>query len=246
MDDKLVVLAKNRAEMLEAQTQSVGWAWQKLQHTKAMLIEAETNLAEAKKNGWKMSGWQKTRRRELKRLQYYEKVHAALSAGLVIIPNFPIDVFAIRTNRRYPVHQYATNDREWGDGVNRTQRGDDLPIGEGQYFDSEPVVLRKQLTDGEGKKLYKRWADSYNPVDFPIKAVKPAILEETSKALLLKIFDEVGCTPGRPGFNPGTGLRRKGDPMVVGRIIYKTDGWSENRTVSFLITWWLDFKDITV
>lgn len=245
MSEKLVVLAKNRAEMMEAQEHSVGWAWNKLQHTRATLAEAEANLAEAKANGWKTTGWQNTRRREIKKVEYYEKIHAALSAGYVIVPNFPIDVFAVRTNRTYPLRQYSDS---WN--RDRSVKPDILAIGDGEHVDSIPHQLQheREVRNYEDK-LIKRdyyWASAMRSVDFPIKTVKPAILEETSKALLLKIFDEVGCNPGRPGWNPGTGLNRKADPMVIGRIHYKVGGWAENRIVSFLITWWLDFKDITV
>lgn len=249
MSDKLVVLAKNRAEMVEAQTQSVGWALNKLQETQANISEAQENLDLAQVNGWKTRGWLNVRRREVKRRDYYEKIHAALNAGYVIIPNFPIDVFAIRTNRTYPLKHYSEN---WSQ--DRTQKSEVLPLGEGEHFDSVPEQRQHEIQnrylpgrtpDAPGSTMHY-WASNLQNVDFPIKAVKPAILEETSKALMLKIFDEVGCNPGRPGWNPGTGLNRKADPMVVGRIIYKTSGWSENKAVSFLITWWLDFKDIQV
>lgn len=249
MSDKLVVFAQNRAEMMEAQTQSVGWAFNKLNEIREEMAEAETNLAIAKTRKWKITGWQNVVRRTKKRVEYYEKIHAALSAGYVIVPNFPIDVFAIRTKRTSPVRHYS---ERWSE--DRSQKSEVLALGEGEHFDSVPHQVQHEIenkylsgydTTAAGTTTYY-WADEMGNVDFPIKTVKPAILEETDKALLLKIFDEVGCNPGRPGWNPGTGLNRKADPMVIGRIIYKTSGWQENKSVSFLITWWLDFKDITV
>lgn len=246
MSDKLVVLAKNRAEMIEAQTQSVGWALNKLTEIQSELAEAEANLDQAKQNKWKITGWQNSVRRAKKRCEYYEKIHAALEAGYVIIPNFPIDVFAVRTNRAYPLAQYNQNTSSWGDNIDRTQTSEVLALGDGTHFDSVPAVRANTWVDKNGIKQYNWHADSFNDVDFPIKGVKPTILEETSKALLLKIFDEVGCNPGRQGWSPGKGLNKKADPMVVGRIKYKVGGYSEDKVVSFLITWWLDFKDITV
>lgn len=245
MSDKLVVLAKNRAEMVEAQTQSVEWAFNKLQHTRAVLEEAEANLTLAAEQMWQTSGWERVVKREKKKVQYYEKIHAALSAGYVIIPNFPIDVFAIRTNRNYPLKHYSDS---WG--RDRSQHSEVLALGEGNHVDSVPrerQMTYRAGTMGESQKFDKTyyWADDFRDVDFPIKGVKPAVLEETSKALLLKIFDEMGCTPGRSIRHQDTRFNRKADPMVVGRIIYK-EGSKQERAVSFLITWWLDFKDITV
>lgn len=246
MSDKLVVFAQNRVEMMEAQTQSVGWAFNKLNEIREELAEAEMNLEVAKTRKWKITGWQNVVRRIKKRVEYYEKIHAALSAGYVIVPNFPIDVFAIRTRRNHPVKHYNMSTSSWGDQVDRTQKSEVLALGEGEHVDSIPIVRANVSTEASGNKQYQWYADEFKDVDFPIKTVKPTILEETDKALLLKIFDEVGCNPGRPGWNPGSGLNRKADPMVIGRIIYKTGSWSEDKSVSFLITWWLDFKDITV
>lgn len=244
MSEKLVVLAKNRAEMMEAQTQSVGWAFNKVQHARAVLAEAETNLNIAAENMWNTSGWKKTLKREKKRVQYYEKIHAALEAGYVIIPNFPIDVFAVRTQRNYPLKHYSTS---WSQ--DRDHKSEALALGEGDHVDSvthQSMQTYPPGTFGESQKYDRNyyWADDFKDVDFPIKGVKPAILEETSKALLLKIFDEVGCTPGRNIRQQETRFNLKADPMVVGRILFKDGG--KEKAVSFLVTWWLDFDDITV
>ena len=77
------------------------------------------------------------------------------------------------------------------------------------------------------------WADEFQDVGFPFTMAKPQILDATGKAMARKIFDEVGILPRR---------RAKGDPMVVGRIIYKGSGYDE-KSISFLITWFVDTKD---
>lgn len=243
----LVVFAKNRTEMMGAQAQLVQWADGKLAEARALLEEAATNLAHAKEQDWKLSGWYRQRLTAQKKVEFYEKIHAALAAGYVIVPDFPIDIFAIRTERTYPVKHYSTTNHTWSDNVDRTQHSELLPIGTGDYHDSQPLEKRgpEKKTD-TGETVYGQWADAFKDVDFPIKAVRPVILEETSKALALKIFDEIGCLPGRPGWRPNRVPGRKGvDPMVIGRITYRYNQYHQ-KTVSFLIAWWLKSSDITV
>lgn len=247
----LTVFAKNKTQMLEAQNRLIDWATGKLNEELANLVDVTNNLELARKENWNLSGWRRQKLIAQKKVDFYQKIVAALEAGYVIVPDFPIDVFAVRTKRDYPVERYATSSSYWTDNVDRTQRSEVLPLGEGRYVDSVPVVKRqKQITDGN-KEVYRRWAAEHRDIDFPIKLVKPAILEETSKALALKIFDEIGCNPGRQGWNPA-GSRRGGDPMVVGRIVYRRPGDSLSdargnlKTISFLIAWWLDTRDLIV
>jgi hypothetical protein len=246
-DDNLIVFAKNRTEMAEAQQAGVSWVSNKLAEHQAILLEAQTNLDIAKKNKWQTQGWARCVTRAKKKVEYYEKLLAGVSAGYTIIPAFPIDVFAIRTKRAYPTPMYSTSRSEWS-GTDKTQRGSGLALGEGEHFDSQPLVSRAVDTrTAEGKPdWYKFWADEYQDVDFPIKMVKPAIIEEVSRAMALKIFDEIGMLPGRPAFNSRNRMTLGADPIVVGRILFPRGGWSGPKVVSFLITWWLDFKDITV
>lgn len=249
----LTVFAKNRSQMMESQNQLIDWAATKLNEELANLVDVTANLEQAKQGKWKLSGWQNQKRIAQKKVDFYQKIAAALEAGYVIVPDFPIDIFAVRTNRAYPIERYATNQSQYGDTADRTQRSEVLPISEGRYVDSEPVVHQNLLTDGENKTFYKRWAAEYKDIDFPIKAVKPAILDETSKALALKIFDEIGCNPGRKGWNPTRqAMSRGADPMVIGRVIFRRSNDSlqyargETKSVSFLIAWWLKTSDIEV
>ncbi len=245
----LVVFGRNRADMLTAQNSMIEWASGALTESQAHLAEIVQNLELANANGWPVAGWETERRRAQKKVEYYEKIHGALAAGYVIVPNIPVDVFAIRTKRTYPVQQYVESTNEFDVRGDRTQRGQALAIGSGEYHDSEPFQRAGEHKTSEGKTIYVQWADKFNPVDFPIKAVMPVILEETSKALALKIFDEVGINPGRPGWSPSRVPNVRGvDPMVIGRVVYKQPDRRRNggKIVSFLITWWLKPSDILV
>jgi hypothetical protein len=252
MNKNLVVFAKNRAELQQSQNQMMEWANFRLNAELENLNDVTANLEYAKKNKWNLTGWRKQKTVAQRKVDYFQKMYAALSAGYVIVPDFPIDVFAVRTNRNYPIEFYETTSSTWNN-ADRTQSSEALPIGEGRYVDSEPKEFYKQLKGADDNTLYQHYAGEFKDVDFPIKTVKPAILDETSKALALKIFDEIGCNPGRPGWTPGRGVRRGADPMVIGRIIYRSTNdspgsrWGRNfKTVSFLITWWLNTKDIDV
>lgn len=241
MSDDLIVFARNRQEMQAAQVTTVAWAEKKLSETSAQLVEAEQNIEAARVGGLKIDGFRSAASVVRNKLKFYEKMKAALEAGYVIVPNFPIDVFAIRTARDYPVGAYVENSSSGWDNTDLSKQGTDRPaLGDGEYHSDRAVVRQETHTrvkddKGQGLTRYNRWLDGFQEVDFPIKMVQPTIISETSRALSLKIFDEIGILPER---------RQKSDPMVVGQIIYKR-GWQEKR-VSFLITWWLRESDLTV
>jgi hypothetical protein len=241
MSDDLIVFARNREEMQTAQVTTVAWADRKLSETSAQLTEMEQNIEEAKAGGFKVEGFRSAASVIRNKYRFYEKLKAALEAGYVIIPNFPIDVFAIRTAREYPVGKYVENSSVGWDNTDLGKQGTDRPaLGEGEYHSDHAVVRQEKHTrvhDDKGQPLtrFNRWLDGFQEVDFPVKFVRPSIVNETSRALSLKIFDEIGILPER---------RQKSDPMIIGQIVYKR-GWQEKR-VSFLITWWLRESDLTV
>lgn len=239
MSDDLIVFARNREEMQTAQAATVAWATGKLAETTTQLTEAEANIEEAKTSGWKISGFQSAASILRNKVRFYEKMKAALEEGYVIIPNFPIDIFAIRTAREIPVHNYELTTSRWMSNTFPRQKSDRAALGAGEYHAEDAVVRERKIDTkndkGEAVVKYERFTDEFQDVDFPIKGVRPVIVSETSRALALKIFDEVGILPER---------RQKADPMVIGQIVYKR-GWQEKR-VSFLITWWLRESDLTV
>jgi hypothetical protein len=159
---------------------------------------------------------------------------AALEAGYVIVPNFPIDIFAIRTKRETPIGQ--EKDYSWAIHDQKSERP---ALGEGEYFDSKPSVVHEEYTvNKDGKELTKHryYPEAFLPVDFPVKLVHPQVLDATGRAMALKAFDELGILPSR---------RAKGDPMIIGQIIHKKTGGKETR-VSFLVAWWLTEDDLRV
>lgn len=248
----LIVFAENREEMVASQLQMVDWAVMKLENAKEELAEVTANLEQAVKGKMKASGWRKQQERANQKVQYYEKMHAALAAGYVIVPNFPIDIFAVRTSRKYPIQMYHRYVNDLGDKTDRTQEGEVLALGKGENVSDAPLVKRRSSGYHQEKPCSVRWADEYQAVDFPMKAIKPVILDRTSKALQLKVFDEIGILPARPqkrkALAPASAaitVPRGIDPMIIGRIKFKQAA-GKDKVVSFVIAWWLKASDLEV
>jgi hypothetical protein len=92
----------------------------------------------------------------------------------------------------------------------------------------------------EEKKRFKAVPVAFGYVDFPVALATPAVLDATQAAMAKNIFDEIGGLPGRRS--------RKGDPIVVGRILRPTaapiTSWQLRPAVTFLIAWWVDTRQL--
>jgi hypothetical protein len=239
----LMVIARDAHEMKEAQLSLLGWAEDKIAYEEGGIGELEENLAHAKKNKWKWQGFQSQLSRAKKRIEYYVKIKAALEAGFVIVPSFPCDIIAIRTE--YEIPSPHESSESW---ANRRQTSEAPALGKGEYKNSQPIVKEftthvpdpKDSTKMLAKKSFQ--ATEFDHFDFPLKAVRPQILDHTSKALALKIFDEIGFVA--PNVGSGGRNRPGTDPMIVGHVIFK-QGYNVKRT-AFLITWWLAASDLEV
>lgn len=236
MSEALTVIARNSVEMAAAQDQLKGWAANKLLEILGEKAQAEENLEIARKHKWKISGLQTSLRTIVRRFEFYQKMKAAVDEGYVIIPNFPIDVFAIRTEHAEPQNECISTWRS----SRRVQGSEFPPFGDGEYV-SENATTDQRMVDktnrqGEAVKEWEYYAGEFQSVTFPIKAVKPQVLDDVGRAMALKIFDEIGILPAR---------RLKVDPMVVGQIAIKKGTYDERR-LSFLITWWLSEEHLLV
>jgi hypothetical protein len=151
-----------------------------------------------------------------------------------------LDIFAIRTTKKKPKRLTATGghvskyENAWANRPDK-QESNNPPAGEGWYVnaDTRNTEWTRDLTKtGDTDKTYQKTkqAVDWDVVDFPFHLAKPQILESTAKAMKYLNFDDVGIRPGR--------RIRRGDPMVVGRVLLG------NKQVSFLITWFIDTKDL--
>jgi hypothetical protein len=226
-DPNLHVIAETPDEMKSANQALIEWCAQKIKLVKEEHKELQECYEVAKKNRWRWRPLKHHAELAAKRVEYYKKMEAALRAGYYIVPNFPVSIFAIRTNRDTPLRLVTTNN--WSSHEQKAQM---LPQGEGDYKSSDPHVWSRPIDWDKEKKQYTKteyWAESFKQIEFPISMMKPRVMEAVTRAMAMKIFDDFGILPGH----------RKVDPVIVGRIIDPRNPWRD-KLVSFIIAWALD------
>jgi hypothetical protein len=226
--DDLTLVALTPADMVPAQAELAAWCDRKLVAVKAEQSDLEANLELATMHGWKHASVAAMLNRTAKRVLYYEKIKAAVEAGYLIVPNFPIDVFAVRVQRAKQREATSTY-RQRQDY--QTAKAELLPAGDGRYVDDRLFTTDEsydeRLPDGKTKRIERYASGDYDAVDFPVIAVKPAILKATQRAMALRIFDQMGTVTNQSGR----------DPIVVGQLL---DPRGNGRRVTFFVAWWLD------
>lgn len=235
----LHLTAETPMEMKECNAALIGWCAEKIKRTEVEVAELQENLDLAVKNKWRTQTLRKHVGLARQRFRFYTKIKAALESGYCIVPNFPTTAFAIRTDEDGPTSKRMVAYHYRKPQYTHEEYAKDLPAGEGQYHSNFPYVWEHSLgkvkmPNGEEKEKWSSEALSFDDVNFPVNMAKPRIMEATSRAMLLKIFDEIGILP-----DP---LPRK-DPVIVGRI-YQGQGrkWNRraNKHVSFIIAWHLN------
>lgn len=211
-------------EMVAAQTQLIAWCENKIAVERADVDELRLATDHAKSHKWKSATLESQWKKALKRLEYYVKIKIALEAGYYIVPNFPIEMFAIR--KQHGRRPKGHSSRYW---EQHQQKSQELPAGEGDYRNPFPIVVRSSETLPDGKTIAGSYPREWDQFEFPINMAKPLIMSVTQTALAMKVFDRVGVMPS---------TRRKQDPVIIGQIINKS-GYTE-KTVSFMIAWHLN------
>lgn len=230
------VIATTPAAMIEAQKSLVGWAERKIDALRLESKEAIEQLAIAVERKWKTDAWRRQVAKYERRIEFYQKIKAALEAGYYIVPPFPIDVFAIRTKREAP----KSKDGEYRN--NHDQDAQILPVGAGRYVSPVPVVESykdtKLLSDGKTKEIDCYYASEFSDVEFPFRLARSEIRDATQAAMALGIFDRMGVLP----------RTRAPDPLVCGQIIMPNQpsyySGDSLKCVTFFVAWWLDTKTL--
>lgn len=236
------VIAETPMEMQESNRALIAWCASKINTLRVDHIELDASYKAAVAHKWKSSTLKRHADLAKKRIEFYRKIKAALEHGFYIVPNFPVRAFAIRTNRDKPLTLATTTSDSWTQ-ADKEQKLGPLPEGEGTYQNPFPEVWQTDLTktlsgddQAKGKKLFKFYANSFQELDFPLNMARPRIMEATSRAMALKLFDDFGVLPSP---------YRKADPMIIARIKDpRPKGWGEGRTVSFIIAWSLDTRTL--
>ncbi len=238
MDDKLLpivsdsYIALSNEDLINSKNVLIEWCTQRLTTVKAHLKDFQENLNIAVKNKWRVLALRAAVSRTKTEVNYYRKIKLAVEAGYLIIPNFPIDVFAVRTVRNNPPRGETES---WNSSSLEMHGSAATPPGEGKYVSNE--TLQDQKTYGQGKDEFtKYWNVGFQAVAWPITAAKPLLVQAADTAMILKIFDELGIARG-------VKESTRKDPVLIGKIIGPGTGYSR-KEISFFIAWWLNIEDI--
>jgi hypothetical protein len=187
---------------------------------------------------------QRQARLAVKRTEYYEKLLAAVRAGYTIVPNMPVDLFAVRVIRKPGMKRESSI---YGSANISDVSPQMLAEGEGKYVSASPLQSTWTATEPDPSNVgktrevnYAKFAD-FTEVAFPLQSARPMVMEATQEAMAMKLFDAMGIAP------PNT---RNADPMIVGwvmdpRTTKEWDGQNHRRRhVSFLVAWHLDMRTL--
>lgn len=228
------LVARNSTELSAAHAKMIEWAERMQVKCETERAEQQANLDISVTNGWANSPTFERRIARLSaRIEFYAKIEAALRAGYCIVPNFEMDVFAIRTTRGNPTGRPRTG---WSNDF--TQAPQRLPIGEGDYVHSQPVVHQRKDTvpdsrfPGQTREEWTQWPVAFKDVEFPIAIAKPVLMAAAAKATADKLFDEIGIARDTQGWRGA----RAGDPFLLGRLRNPRRA----PDVTFFLGWYFD------
>lgn len=218
----IALTALHPIQMQQSQQDLIAWCSKKVIDTQMEAEEMQQAYEKAKRNKWKTDVLSKHANLAKGRHQYFIKIREALLAGYYIVPNFPIQMFVIRTMKDKPRSQW----KEHAYQIN-SATADVLALGMGDYHNPHVVLEQHIRYDGEKKQYVNTHvtADKFNQIEFPINMAKPSIIDATSHAMAQKIFDQIGVLPN---------FRKKQDPLIIGQILGK------DKVVSFMIAWHLN------
>ncbi len=243
MAESFHLVARNPTEMQTSQANLATWFRGKIELVALEASELSEALAVAKRNKWSTKTLASQTSRAMQRKMFYEKCLAAIDAGFTIIPNIPVDIFAIRVKRDKPLPNMQETRREnpssWDTPTVPDQKPQILSVGDGNYQSPDQLMVRRGKTEDvdNGKKVIVQtvWATEFREIEFPVIAAAPSVMSATQAAMAMRIFDEVGVSPQN---------QRKGDPLIIGHVLGPTNGYLGRKTLSFLIAWHLDVRTL--
>lgn len=212
------LVATNPVEMEASQKDLKAWLEKKIESLDVDIVDFNRTINVARENKWNTSGMVRLRNKAVDSQEFYAKVLAAVEAGFTIIPDFPVDIFAIRVERELPS----------GDTDTSTKRAYVSPVPEVDDYSA-------MRSDGKGgaEQYWRRNPMAFQDVVFPLRAARVEVMNATSEAMARKIFDQIGICPAE----------RKADPLIIGQILCKKRSGTQKR-VGFLIAWHLNLNEL--
>lgn len=259
------LVATSPVEMQAAQGDLRAHLEQKLTQIERDIIEANAALNEARRNGWATGALTAARNRLVDDETYYNKILAAVEAGHTIIPEFPVEVFAVR---RHEPEKQAGQTYHGSVSASSTYLGhaaesDCAPAGAGEYRNPEPETATRTMENkisGAQERGEPRWythvtrtGRPVGPITFPSITARSPIMRATAEAMKDKVFDQIGvCLPVQKAakgrvIRPQPRRRQMnaavGDPLVIGQVLRKSEG-GRQRCTSFIIGWYLNLNEL--
>jgi hypothetical protein len=237
------LVARTPQEMAMAQSELSSWLTSKVASVDQEAKELKAATEQAIQNNWKHEALAGQLAKARKQHLYYSKLLQAVNAGYCLIPNFPIDVFAVRVKRDKPLEVIASTKFSHYDPARdlADEKPQVLPPGEGRYVNPVQTVKRwsgRPAKDEKGNEVIERFAKTsgFAEIEFPIIAAQAVVMDATANAMALNLFDAIGiCPQSRP----------KGDPLIIGQIWQaRTNGWGAPKMASFILAWHLDVRTL--
>lgn len=230
------LVAIDRPQLETAHAKMIDWAKEMQSRVAVEKAGEEENLRIAEERKWATTHFKKRIAGLVRQGIFYEKIEAALRAGYVIVPNFEMTVFGIRTTADSP--RSVVQENSWArNATSFEQQSQRLPAGEGEWKNPLPTVHTEQQTTTNEKGVksttHLQWAEEFRDFDFPIALAKPVLMNRTAEAMALKVFDEVGVAVDTMSKWRGN---RRGDPFILGRIRNPR----QRADITFFIGWYFD------
>lgn len=227
----LEVIALDQPGLEASHAKMIEWALAAQRQVRSEIAEDTAALEVAKTRKWATKPFSSRITRLERRVEFYQKIELALRAGYVLVPNFEMTAFAVRTDAKSP--RGGIRSGKWNNFVQSAKL---LPAGAGRYIDPNPFVHTEESTvpDGKGgtKDVVQQWPTGLDDeISFPMTMARPSLMTRAGEAMALKIFDEVGVavdTRRRGG---------RGDPILMGYIGNPRDS---RPGVSFFLGWSFD------
>jgi hypothetical protein len=233
------LVARNPNEMALAKSNLQMWLKGKIGQCDQESSELFEATEVARTNGWKFDTLARHANLAKRRGEFYRKVLTAVDAGYTIVPNFPVDLFAVRVKRESPRPEHATSAYSCNHAAGNVHdvTPQILPAGEGKYVSPTPMGRggEYQEKQKDGKEITKYFFNvtDFTDIQFPIEAARPEVMDATAEAMALRVFEQIGICP----------QSRKGDPLIIGQVLGPKVGFTQKQ-VSFLIAWHLDLRTL--
>lgn len=246
---RLVAFARTPDEMVAAQASLVAWADAKITRERADEKELGDNYRLAVERKWKHSTLKRHWERAKERVTFWEKTRDALAAGYCMVPDLPVDVFAVRTTETRPSTTGFERTSEFGHPSPpdlTPEAPSAAPSGEGKYVSPTPESYThpsERQSGGKTLKVMTREPIRHGDVDFPFVLAKTQVLDAAAQAMAHRIFDDMGVLPGaahRAGPRPSV----LPDPLVIGRVILPKSHGMPERRLCFVVAWFIDVRDL--